>query len=100
MIPTHHPKISIAQVADNDFETINTKIDKILGSLNKMSETMVIEEMQEIVPGYKSKFELIIKADMWLVKVMIIILRTNILIQLKTSIIFFPFVSLKSISKA
>ncbi len=59
MIPTHHPKISIAQVADSDFETINTKIDKILLSLSKMSEIMVIEEMQEIVPGYKSKFELI-----------------------------------------
>lgn len=59
MIPTHHPKISIAQVPDSDFEKINTKIDKILGSLNKMSETSVIEGMQEIVPGYKSKFELI-----------------------------------------
>jgi FlaA1/EpsC-like NDP-sugar epimerase len=59
MIPTHHPKINIAQVAHSDFETINIKIDKILCSLNKMSETLVIEEMQEIVPGYKSKFELI-----------------------------------------
>ena len=59
MIPTHHPKISIAQVADNDFDTINAKINKILGSLNQLSETMVIEEMQKIVPGYKSKFELI-----------------------------------------
>jgi FlaA1/EpsC-like NDP-sugar epimerase len=59
MIPTHHPKISIAQVADNDFDTINAKINKILGSLNQMSEIMVIEEMQKIVPGYKSKFELI-----------------------------------------
>ena len=59
MIPTHHPKISIAQVADSDFEAINIKIDKTLASLNKMSETMIIEEMQEIVPGYKSKFELI-----------------------------------------
>jgi FlaA1/EpsC-like NDP-sugar epimerase len=59
MIPTHHPKISIAQVADSDFETINVKIDKILGSLNKISETQIIKEMMEIVPGYKSKFELI-----------------------------------------
>jgi FlaA1/EpsC-like NDP-sugar epimerase len=59
MIPTHHPKISIAQVADFDFLTISTKIDKVLYSLNKMSEISVIEEMQEIVPGYKSKFELI-----------------------------------------
>jgi FlaA1/EpsC-like NDP-sugar epimerase len=59
MVPTHHPKISIAQIADNDLEIIYSKIDKILGSLYKMSETKVIEEMQEIVPGYKSKFELI-----------------------------------------
>lgn len=58
-LPTHHPQISIAQVAENDFETIIVRIDKILVSLYKMSETKVIEEMQEIVPGYKSKFELI-----------------------------------------
>jgi FlaA1/EpsC-like NDP-sugar epimerase len=59
MILTHHPKISIAQVAAYDFETIGSRIDKILDSLSKMSETKVIEEMQKIVPGYKSKFELI-----------------------------------------
>jgi FlaA1/EpsC-like NDP-sugar epimerase len=59
MMPTHHPKISIAQVADLDFEKINTKIDSILLSLNEMSEIKVIEAMQEIVPGYQSKFELI-----------------------------------------
>jgi FlaA1/EpsC-like NDP-sugar epimerase len=59
MLLTHHPKISIAQVADNDFENILFKIDNILFSLYKMSETDVIEAMQEIVPGYKSKFELV-----------------------------------------
>jgi FlaA1/EpsC-like NDP-sugar epimerase len=59
MIPTHHPKISIAQIADSDFDSIIAKIDKILSSINKMTEAMVIEEMQEIVPGYVSKFELI-----------------------------------------
>lgn len=59
MMPTHHPKISIAQVANNDFEKISSRIEIILSSLNQMSETRVIEEMQEIVPGYKSKFELI-----------------------------------------
>jgi FlaA1/EpsC-like NDP-sugar epimerase len=52
LIHTHHPKISIAQVASYDFETLISKIDMILGSLNKMSETKVIEEMLEIVPGY------------------------------------------------
>jgi len=59
LIPTHHPKINIAQVAESDSDLISAKIDRILNSLSKLSETAVIEEMQEIVPGYKSKFELI-----------------------------------------
>ena len=59
MMPTHHPKISIAQVAESDFENIHIRIEQVLASLNNMTETRVIEEMQDIVPGYKSKFELI-----------------------------------------
>ena len=59
LIPTHHPKINIAQVAESDSDLISAKIDRILNSLSKLTETAVIEEMQEIVPGYKSKFELI-----------------------------------------
>jgi FlaA1/EpsC-like NDP-sugar epimerase len=59
MMSTHHPKISIAQVAELDYVKINKKIETTLKSLNEMTETEVIEEMQEIVPGYKSKFELI-----------------------------------------
>jgi FlaA1/EpsC-like NDP-sugar epimerase len=59
MIQTHHPKINIAQVAENDFEDISKEIEKILSSINKISKTTLIEKMQEIVPGYKSKFELI-----------------------------------------
>jgi FlaA1/EpsC-like NDP-sugar epimerase len=58
MMPTHHPKISIAQVAEHDYVLISTKIETILNSLQQMSEKRIIEEMQEIVPGYKSKFEL------------------------------------------
>jgi FlaA1/EpsC-like NDP-sugar epimerase len=60
MVPTHNPKISIAKIADSDFETIYFKIDKILGALYELSEKQVIEEMQEIVPGYRSKIELAI----------------------------------------
>ncbi len=61
MIPTHHPKISIAQIADYDYEVVNGKISQILNSLNEMTETTIIEEMQKIVPGYKSKFEVLNK---------------------------------------
>ncbi len=55
-LPTHHPKISIAQVADIDSETILIRIENILSALYKMSEEEVIREMKEIVPGYTSKF--------------------------------------------
>jgi FlaA1/EpsC-like NDP-sugar epimerase len=54
MIPTHHPKISIAQVADSDFETIRLKIDMILATINTIPEAKLIEEMMDIVPGYTS----------------------------------------------
>ncbi len=54
MIPTHHPKISIAQVADSDFETISLKIDMILANINTIPEAKLIEEMMDIVPGYTS----------------------------------------------
>ncbi len=54
MIPTHHPKISIAQVADSDFGTVCMKIDLILATINRIPEQKLIEEMLEIVPGYTS----------------------------------------------
>jgi len=59
MMPTHNPKISIAKIADSDFETIYFRIDKILGTLYNLSEKRVIREMQDIVPGYRSKLELV-----------------------------------------
>jgi FlaA1/EpsC-like NDP-sugar epimerase len=52
MIPTHHSKINIAEVADNDFESVLRKIDSILGYLDNMPEKQLIEEMLKIVPGY------------------------------------------------
>lgn len=59
MIPTHHPKISIAKIGENDFEILYNRISKILDSLYDLSESEVIEEMKEIVPGYRTKLELV-----------------------------------------
>ncbi|MEI6050394.1 MAG: nucleoside-diphosphate sugar epimerase/dehydratase [Bacteroidota bacterium] len=55
-LSTHHPKISIAEIADNDCESLLVKIDTILASLYKMTDEKLIEEMHEIVPGYTSKY--------------------------------------------
>ncbi len=58
-LPTHHPKISIAKVEENNFGEVLLKINKILGSLYKMTESKLMEEMKEIVPGYKNTFQFI-----------------------------------------
>ncbi len=58
-LPTHNPKISIARVADADYETIYLKINNTLNVIYKKSGTEIIEAMKEIVPGYTSKFELV-----------------------------------------
>lgn len=60
-LPTHNPKISIARVADADYETIYLKINNTLNVIYKKSGTEIIEAMKEIVPGYTSKFELVSK---------------------------------------
>jgi FlaA1/EpsC-like NDP-sugar epimerase len=54
-ISTHHPKISIAQVADYDYDTILIKVDQILNSLYNLPQESLIRTMQEFVPGYTTK---------------------------------------------
>jgi FlaA1/EpsC-like NDP-sugar epimerase len=58
-LPTHNPKISIARVSEADYETIYLKITNSLNNIYKKSNQEVIESMQEIVPGYTSKLELV-----------------------------------------
>jgi FlaA1/EpsC-like NDP-sugar epimerase len=57
LLPTHHPKISIAKVEDNNFDIILQRIGKILKMLYKTPDSELIEEMTEIVPGYRKKLE-------------------------------------------
>jgi len=53
-LSTHHPKISIARVEENNFDEIIREIDKSLKSLYKISEPQLIDEMKRLVPGYRS----------------------------------------------
>jgi FlaA1/EpsC-like NDP-sugar epimerase len=55
-LPTHNPKISIARVADADYEAIYTKINDSLINIYNKSGQEVVEAMLEIVPGYTSKY--------------------------------------------
>jgi FlaA1/EpsC-like NDP-sugar epimerase len=53
-LPTHNAKISIAKVAEADFEGILLKINYTLKSVYDKTGPEVIEAMKEIVPGYSN----------------------------------------------
>ena len=53
---THNPKISIAKIADADFEQIIPKINRTLADIYNKTGTEVIEAMMDIVPGYVSDY--------------------------------------------
>lgn len=59
LVPTHNPKISIANIPDNNIEAVYSEIERILSSLYSLSQKQLIEEMMNIVPGYKSKLEVL-----------------------------------------
>ncbi len=53
-LPTHNPQISIARVADTDYNCILPKINNALFTIYQKSGPEVVETMKEIVPGYTS----------------------------------------------
>ncbi|HUX95610.1 MAG TPA: nucleoside-diphosphate sugar epimerase/dehydratase [Bacteroidales bacterium] len=53
---THNPKISIAKIADTDYNGIIPKINVILSDIYNKNGTEVIEAMMDIVPGYVSDY--------------------------------------------
>lgn len=55
-LPTHNPKISIAKIADADYECILPKINNALVNIYEKTGPEVVEAMKEIVPGYTSKY--------------------------------------------
>jgi FlaA1/EpsC-like NDP-sugar epimerase len=55
-MPTYNPKISIAKIADADYECILPKINDALVNIYDKTGPEVVKTMQEIVPGYTSKY--------------------------------------------
>ncbi len=53
---THNPKISIAKIADADFDQLIPKINRTLADIYDKTGTEVIEAMMDIVPGYVSDY--------------------------------------------
>jgi FlaA1/EpsC-like NDP-sugar epimerase len=54
-MPTHHPKIKIAQVISYPYKEVNADIDELL-TLNKQQDDLaLVNKMKEIVPEFISK---------------------------------------------
>ncbi len=53
--PTHHPKIMIAKVRENDYETACRNEDELLQLSYTHDDMAIVKKMKEIVPEFKSK---------------------------------------------
>lgn len=54
-LPTHHQKIMIAKVRDNDFETISNQLEKLLEITASQHNTNIVRQMKVIVPEFRSQ---------------------------------------------
>lgn len=52
---THHPKIKVAEVIENDYEKVNLYVLSIAKSLNERNEFDMIRKLKRLVPEFKSK---------------------------------------------
>ncbi|MDN4166646.1 nucleoside-diphosphate sugar epimerase/dehydratase [Cytophagales bacterium LB-30] len=59
-LPTHHPKIMIAKVREEEYHHINQKINLLLEKIqqkeSKNQDLQLVKEMKEIVPEFKSNY--------------------------------------------
>lgn len=53
-LPTHHNQIMIAKVKEYDFDFINTKIKELIDCFNTQDNKVIVKQMKELVPEFKS----------------------------------------------
>nr|WP_269686743.1 nucleoside-diphosphate sugar epimerase/dehydratase [Flavobacterium lacustre] len=53
-IPTYHEKIMIAEEIQDEFETLHTDIDELIGIANFFDNDDIVSKMKKIVPEFKS----------------------------------------------
>ena len=54
VLPTHHPKIMIAKVEENDFETISKEICELIELFHSQDNLAIVKKMKQIVPEFIS----------------------------------------------
>lgn len=53
-LPTHHPQIKIATVREYPFALTNEKVTRLVELFDKQNNDLLVQEMKEIVPEFKS----------------------------------------------
>lgn len=53
-LPTHHPKIMIAQVKEYHYEDINLHLNELIRLSNSYQDRKVVAKMKEMIPEFKS----------------------------------------------
>lgn len=61
--PTHHPKIKIAEVCEQNYEEVMNHLDKFNFPVESQNINEVVKLMKEMVPTYKSKNSVFEKLD-------------------------------------
>ena len=62
-LPTHHPKIMIAKIRDNEPEIIFKQINQLIEILDKQDNFLLVKQMKLIVPEYISQNSVYEKLD-------------------------------------
>ncbi|MCZ6520434.1 MAG: polysaccharide biosynthesis protein, partial [Bacteroidetes bacterium] len=55
-IPTHHSKIMITTVKQEDFETVNRNIKELIAATNSSDEMELVSLMKNMVSEFKSNY--------------------------------------------
>jgi FlaA1/EpsC-like NDP-sugar epimerase len=63
-LPTHHPKIMIAKVLENDFSVVSKLVNELVKSLHNEPDEVVVEKMKMIVPEFISQNSIYAKLDL------------------------------------
>jgi FlaA1/EpsC-like NDP-sugar epimerase len=62
-LPTHHPKIMIAKVAEYDHAEVSKNTDELVGLFEKQDNEAIVRKMKAMVPEYKSHNSVYEKLD-------------------------------------
>jgi len=53
-LPTHHKKIMIAKVIENDYETVDRKVSDLISIYDHEDDMVIVSMMKEMIPEFKS----------------------------------------------